>query len=48
MSGLRTLCGIYKNRAGINEVYKELDKIMRERRQKGADDRMGVKLECVI
>lgn len=35
-------------RAGINVVYKELDKIMRERRQKRADERVGVKLECEI
>lgn len=37
-----------ETRAGINVVYKELDKIMRERRQKGADERVGVKLKCEI
>lgn len=41
------LQGNKETRAGINVVYKEPDKIMRERRQKRADERVGVKLECV-
>lgn len=32
----------------MNVVLKELDKIMRQRRQKGADERVEVKLGCEI